>query len=320
MMTGMDEVDARGVVPQQFTGFLLRRAYVVSREHAQACIGDDSTVRDVPALTLIRDDGALSQRRLGELLNLNRTTTGKLVDALEAKGLIVRGRDAHDRRSYALRLTDEGRQVLALLHRSLERGEAHLTQLLTSEEHRRLSAALHELLADDATVSIQGLGNRCGYLIARAHRMMFDRATAALEPLGLTPRDFGVLSALAAAQPCSQQQLAAILGVSAPAVLAFVDELESAGLVSRRRNAADRRAYDLTLTERGRLVLQKARSVAMELQAGIAKTLGPGADRDLRDLLSKVIQVGPFLASGDQESSPDEPAASTVDLAASGSS
>jgi DNA-binding MarR family transcriptional regulator len=130
--------------------------------------------------------------------------------------------------------------------------------------------------------------------------MMFHRATAALQPLGLSPRDFGVLAALATAQPCSQQRLAAIMGVSAPAALAFVDELESAGLVSRRRNETDRRAYDLTLTEKGTAVLDQARSVALELQATITRTLGPGADQDLRDLLGKVIQVGPF--AGDRDS------------------
>src|SRR6478735_1650094 len=207
MIDVMGRVEARGVVPQQFTGFLLRRAYVVSREHAQACIGEDTTVREVPALTLIRDDPALSQRRLGELLNLNRTTTGKLVDTLEAKGLITRDRDAKDRRSYALRLTDEGERVLSDLHRSLAKGEAHLTQPLTSEEYDRLAAELRTLLVGDATVAIDGLGTRCGYLIARAHRMMFHRATTALAPLGLSPRDFGILSALAMAQPCSQQRL-----------------------------------------------------------------------------------------------------------------
>lgn len=299
MMVVMGHVDARGVVPQQFTGFLLRRAYVVSRAHAEACIGDDVTVREVPALTLIRDDGAISQRRLGELLNLNRTTTGKLVDSLESKGLIVRDRDPHDRRSYALRLTDDGSQLLADLHRSLDKGEAHLTRPLTDAEHERLTDSLRQLLIGDATVSIQGLGNRCGYLIARAHRMMFHRATTALQPLGLTPRDFGILAALAAAQPCSQQRLAAIMGVSAPAVLAFVDDLEAAGLVSRRRNEADRRAYDLTLTEGGTTVLASARTVALELQATIAKTLGPTADQDLRDLLGKVIEVGPFTEGRD---------------------
>jgi DNA-binding MarR family transcriptional regulator len=131
--------------------------------------------------------------------------------------------------------------------------------------------------------------------------MMFHRATAALEPLGLSPRDFGVLSALSTAQPCSQQRLAAIMGVSAPAVLAFVDELEAAGLVSRRRNRADRRAYDLTLTQEGRDVLGKARAVALEMQAGIARTLGAGPDQDLRDLLEKVIGVGPFTVKQDAE-------------------
>ena len=296
MIGVMAPVDARSVVPQQFTGFLLRRAYVVSREHAEACIGEDSTVREVPALTLIGDDGAISQRRLGELLNLNRTTTGKLVDALESKGWLVRARDAHDRRSYALRLTEEGRQILAGLHRSLDLGEAHLTKPLTPAEQQRLAAELRQLLVGDATLAIQGLGNRCGYLIARAHRLMFRRAALALAPLGLTPRDFGILSALSIAQPCSQQRLAAIMGVSAPAVLAFVDELDSAGLVSRRRNEADRRAYDLTLTETGTAVLDEARGTALDLQATIARTLGPGADEDLRALLGKVIGVGPFIA------------------------
>jgi DNA-binding MarR family transcriptional regulator len=294
MIVAMSTIDAGGVVPQQFTGFLLRRAYVVSRAHAEACIGEDATVRDVPALTLIRDEEAISQRRLGELLNLNRTTIGKLVDALEAKGWLVRERPAEDRRSYALRLTEEGRSVLGMLHQALARGEQHLTEPLTPDEHERLAAELKILLHEDPTVTLQGLGNRCGYLIARAHLMMFRRATEALQPLGLSPRDFGMLSALAAAQPCSQQRMAVILGVSAPAILAFVDELEAAGLVSRQRNQTDRRAYDLRLTDRGAAVLKEAITVAHDLQADIAELLGPEADAELRKLLAKVIGTSPL--------------------------
>lgn len=293
-------VDSGGAVNlQQLTGFLLRRAYVVSLAHAEACVGADSTVREVPALTVIGDEEAISQRQLGELLNLNRTTTGKLVDTLEAKGLIVRDRDPRDRRSNALRLTDEGRQAVAVLHRSLERGEEHLTKLLTPPEHERLAAALRTLLAGDRTVAIAGLGSRCGYLIARAHAMLFRRAVEALTPLGLSPRDFGVLSALSVAQPCSQQRLAVIMGVSAPGVLAFVDELEAADLVSRRRKGGDRRAYDLTLTERGAAVLGQAHRVAFEIQTDVVETLGADVDADLRDLLAKVIEVGPFTAPVD---------------------
>lgn len=282
--------------PQQFTGFLLRRAFALSRGHAEACIGEDANLRDVPALTLLGDVGAMSQHRLGDLLNLNRTTTGKLVDALESKGWVVRERDPDDRRSYALRLTAAGERAVAEMHHALDRGEADLTRPLSPAERQRLSAALRCLLSGDATLAIAGLGDRCGYLIARAHQMLYRRAVQALAPLGLSPRDFGILSALGAVQPCSQQRLAQILGKSAPAVLAFIDEVETAGLVSRHRNAADRRAYDLTLTPLGEAKLRAAQQAAFELQDVIAHTLGATGDEDLRRLLVKV--VGPEDAPG----------------------
>lgn len=288
-MLDMTADGALSVPLQHLTGFLLRRAYVVCREHAEACIGEDTTVREVPVLTLVRDDEPISQRRLGELLGLNRTTTSKLVDALELKGWVVRDRDARDRRSYALRLTLQGRESLAALHHSLEGGEARLMRSLTSAEHERLAAELRALLLDDPTTSIAGLGSRCGYLIARAHRKMFRQASDALAPLGLAPRDFGMLSALSAAQPCSQQRLAAILGISPPAVLAFVDELEAAGIVSRRRNAVDRRAYELTLTAEGIAKLAACRRVVLEIQASVVLALGQEGDEDLRRLLNKII-------------------------------
>lgn len=285
----MAAVTAGGGAPTQFTGFLLRRAYVVCRERVEACIGEDCSVREVPLLTLVGDDEPVSQRRLGDLLSLNRTTTSKAVDALVRKGWVARDRDLRDRRSYALRLTTDGRAALAVLQSSIDRGEARLTEALTDSERHRLRRVLCCLLADDATLDIPGLGDRCSYLVARAHRAMFRRAADVLAPLGLSPRDFGVLSALAGAQPCSQQRLAEILGISAPAVLGFVDELESAGLVSRRRNAADRRAYDLTLTGTGATKLDAGRRAANELQASMSAAIGEAADNDLRQLLRKII-------------------------------
>lgn len=282
--------EAPALAFQQYTGFLLRRAYVVSVEHAEACIGDDTTVREIPVLTLVRDDEPMTQRRLGELLGTNRTTTGKLVDAIEAKGWVSRDRDERDRRSYALRLTEAGQGAIAELHRSLDRGEARLTKALTPDEIERLSRLLRALLTDDATLTIEGLGSRCGYLIARAHRMMFRRATEALAPLDLSPRDLGILGALAAAQPCSQQRLAAIVGVSAPGMLGFVDELESRGLVSRRRNVADRRAYDLTLTVVGTAKLAAGRKAAQRLQSSVVEGIGESAAADLRRLLHIIVE------------------------------
>jgi DNA-binding MarR family transcriptional regulator len=56
-------------------------------------------------------------------------------------------------------------------------------------------------------------------LIARAHLRLREHAGHALRSLGIEPRHFGMLTALAGAEPCSQQRLAARLGVSGPAIV-----------------------------------------------------------------------------------------------------
>ena len=64
--------------------------------------------------------------------------------------------------------------------------------------------------------------------MAQAHRLVRGWALEALAPLELDPRDFGVLSTIARDQPCSQNHLAQVLGVTPPAALTFVEELEAA--------------------------------------------------------------------------------------------
>ncbi len=55
--------------------------------------------------------GPISQHALGEQLGIDRTTMVELIDGLEAQGVVVRQRNAADRRSYAIHLTPKGRTV-----------------------------------------------------------------------------------------------------------------------------------------------------------------------------------------------------------------
>ena len=73
-----------------------------------------------------------------------------------------------------------------------------------------------------------------------------------LEPLGLEPRHYGVLRAVAALEGATQQAVGSRLQLAAPRMVALIDDLEQRGLVERRRNPNDRRAYGLFLTRRGR--------------------------------------------------------------------
>lgn len=62
-------------------------------------------------LIVLRDEGTLSVRRLGERLQLDSGTLSPLLKRMEANGLIVRQRSDLDERSVHVELTTAGRQL-----------------------------------------------------------------------------------------------------------------------------------------------------------------------------------------------------------------
>lgn len=278
---------------ERLTGYLLRRAYVEVAGHTARCMPEGVHVREALLLTLLRSspDG-LSGREIAAVTRLNRTLVVKLVDSLEERGWAVRRPHPTDRRAYALTLSADGRDALETVGAALDCVDVLLTEPLTGSERDQLRTLLTTLLEDDPALQLPGVGElarRCGYLVAHAHRRIRERAEVALRSAGLHPRDFGALSVLAADGPCSQSHLAARLGISPPAALAFVDQLEDGGLVVRRRNLADRRVHALELTDEGRERLAQARVVAGDIQRGVVALLGDEGDRELRRLLSLLL-------------------------------
>jgi DNA-binding MarR family transcriptional regulator len=97
-----------------------------------------------------------------------------------------------------------------------------------------------------------------GYLLVQLGFHVARQFSERLAPLGLEPRQFGMLTRLAANEGRSQQALGELLGLNATRMVFLVDELEKRGLVERRRNPADRRSYALYLTDLGRDKLREA--------------------------------------------------------------
>jgi DNA-binding MarR family transcriptional regulator len=271
-----------------YTGFLLVRAFIRAQACGVAAMPSGRHPRDLAILTALVAGGPVSQARLSELLKINRTIMVKMVDGLEEAGLVRRARDPTDRRRYALAPTTDGEAALASMQRAAAGGEAELAAGLTSAEHRRLNELLSRLVPDLTGVLPQSITNRSGFLIARAHYRLRERGGQALRSLGIEPRHFGVLTALAAAEPCSQQRLADRIGVSGPAIVQTIDELDRAALIVRERNPVDRREHILRLTDQGRTHLAQARSTLDQIQHEIADLLGEPAAAELNALLSKV--------------------------------
>jgi DNA-binding MarR family transcriptional regulator len=81
-----------------------------------------------------------------------------------------------------------------------------------------------------------------------------------LAPLGVTGGQASLLWAIRTSPGIGVRELAEREGVSPPAMTAYVDRLEAAGLVARRRSERDRRRVELDLTEGGARVLRSVRS------------------------------------------------------------
>jgi len=81
-----------------------------------------------------------------------------------------------------------------------------------------------------------------------------------LAPLGITGGQAALLWAIRSHPGIGVRGLADVEGVSTPAMSAYVDRLEAAGLVARHRSEQDRRRVELAVTESGLRVLRSARS------------------------------------------------------------
>ena len=138
---------------QRTPGHLVRRAHQLHNTiFAQETQGRDVTAPQFAALRALHEHPDIDQTTLSKIISFDRATIGGLVDRLESKALVRRMIDKHDRRSRTLRLTAQGRAVLALLRPELERVSERMLAPLSPGEQRQLLDLLERLIAheDDA--------------------------------------------------------------------------------------------------------------------------------------------------------------------------
>jgi DNA-binding MarR family transcriptional regulator len=140
---------------------------------------------------------------------------------------------------------------------------------------------------------------RLGQLLVVAASAAQTLASERLEPLGLSPRAWGVLSTLVESGPLTQIELATATATDRTAMVYLLDELEDQGLVERVPNPDDRRSYLIHLTTHGK---QTQRNTAAELaqQADtLLKPLDPAERRQLISLLTRIADHWDELSTGE---------------------
>jgi len=116
-------------------------------------------------------------------------------------------------------------------------------------------------------------------LVESVHEVMkavLHRLHPALDAQGISMGQFWSLHLVSSLRSASMSTVARHLALSAPTVCANIDQLEAAGLVSRRRSERDRREVELRLTPKGRRVEARIWGQIGEVVSEAARDLPPG--------------------------------------------
>jgi DNA-binding MarR family transcriptional regulator len=144
------------------------------------------------------------------------------------------------------------------------------------------------------------LMERLSFLLKRTYALLEATIEAELDRLGVTGREFGVLTLLDAEGPASQQRLAGRIGVDRTTMVALIDALEEKRLVIRHRDPSNRRAYLLEVTAAGRKRLRDALKAVQRAEQETLAPLSGTESATLTRALQRVVQAGQIDSSGGQ--------------------
>ncbi len=153
----------------------------------------------------------------------------------------------------------------------------------------------------DAEVDPLALERQVCFALAVTNRAVLAIYRPLLEPLGLTHPQYLVMLALwdhyrsdRYAKPLSVKEIATALQLDSATLSPMLKRLETLGLITRTRSAADERATDVELTKAG----QQLRRRAVKIPPAVVERLGVGLD-ELEHLHSVLTRINAAaLAAG----------------------
>lgn len=138
------------------------------RDRDKICCYDIS-VTQCYALEALAEKGPMRSQALAELLLLDKSTTTRVVDALERKGYVERQPDAVDARALSLRITPSGRSLYETIKRELIAQQAEIVAgfdreacAMATEVIKRLTKAAEARFVSGVSVGDCAPGTGCG--------------------------------------------------------------------------------------------------------------------------------------------------------------
>ncbi|MDA4845608.1 MarR family winged helix-turn-helix transcriptional regulator [Hoeflea poritis] len=127
---------------------LLRRAHFFAEARfAKSMSRDGLTSRQLALMVAVDQNPGASQNAIGDIIALDRNSVSELVVRMVKKRLLKRETSQKDKRSFVLKLTDKGREIVADAALKNPGYQADLTANLSGAETRQLIEYLRRMVS-----------------------------------------------------------------------------------------------------------------------------------------------------------------------------
>lgn len=127
-----------------------------------------------------------------------------------------------------------------------------------------------------------------GYLISDTGRLLRKAFDERAREIGITRPQWRVLAYLSRQPGISQSPLAELLEVEPISLSRMIDRLEDSGMVERRADPQDRRAWRLFLTAKAEPVIDNLRTLADQTNTDMMRGLDDETHDQLCNLLGQI--------------------------------
>jgi MarR family transcriptional regulator, lower aerobic nicotinate degradation pathway regulator len=151
---------------------------------------------------------------------------------------------------------------------------------------RRKSSAV---AVNAAAVKTYVLEDQIGFILRRAHQRATEIFNAVMEGFDVTPTQFAALSKLHDNGETSQNQLGRLIAMDPATMFGVAARLAKLGLVRQSVDPGDARRVILTLTDKGREVVEGMKSRGVEVSRRTVASLTDEEAETLCRLLNKIV-------------------------------
>jgi DNA-binding MarR family transcriptional regulator len=133
------------------------------------------------------------------------------------------------------------------------------------------------------------LRGRTSFVVIRLAGLLRQECADKLATLGLSMHQHAILLVLEEFGDAVQKDVAVRLSLDGGDLVAFLDGLQQAGLITRDRDPRDRRRQILTITDAGRGVLKRAEKLLDDVTGSVLEELDATDRATLTRLASTVL-------------------------------